>query len=78
MKSGPRALLRTKEPIYKELGLDKPDVTDEELLDALAEHPSLVQRPIVERGNRAVLGRPVDRVGPDVNAALMELSRCSG
>jgi arsenate reductase len=61
MKSGPRALLRTKEPIYKELGLDSPALTDEQLLDALAEHPSLVQRPILERGNKAVLARPVER-----------------
>ena len=61
MKSGPRALLRTKEPIYKGLGLDSPTRTDEELLNALAEHPSLVQRPIVERGNRAVVARPVEK-----------------
>ena len=61
MNSGPRALLRTKEPIYKELGLASPTRTEEELLNALAEHPSLVQRPIVERGSRAVLARPVER-----------------
>ena len=61
MKAGPRALLRTKEPKYKELGLDSPTITDEELLDALASHPTLVQRPILERGDRAVLARPVER-----------------
>jgi arsenate reductase (glutaredoxin) len=61
MREGPRALLRTKEPIYRALGLDSKELTDEQLLDALAEHPSLVQRPIVERGNRAVVARPVER-----------------
>jgi arsenate reductase (glutaredoxin) len=61
MKEGPRALLRTREPIYRDLGLDSTELTDEQLLDALVEHPSLVQRPIVERGSRAVLARPVER-----------------
>jgi arsenate reductase len=58
----PRALLRTKDPAYQELGLASPDVSDEVLLDAMAAHPTLVQRPIVERGARAVLARPAERV----------------
>ena len=54
-------VLRKKEPIYKELGLDKREVSDDELIHLMAEPPALLQRPIVERGNRAVLARPVER-----------------
>jgi arsenate reductase len=57
-----RELLRTREPAYRKLGLGRVDLTDDELLDAMAEHPELVQRPIVVRGNRAVLARPPERV----------------
>lgn len=57
-----RELLRTREPAYRELGLGRADLTDDELLDAMAEHPELVQRPIVVYGDRAVLARPVERV----------------
>ena len=58
----PRDLLRKSEPIYKELGLAKDEFGDSELIDLMIEHPDLLQRPIVERGNRAVLGRPVENV----------------
>jgi arsenate reductase len=58
----PRELLRTREPAYRELGLGRPDTTDDEILDAMAAHPELVQRPIVVRGDRAVLARPAERV----------------
>ncbi len=59
---GPRDVLRTREPAYRSLGLDEPGRSDEEILEALVEHPELLQRPIVERGDRAVLARPVERV----------------
>ena len=59
---GPRDVLRTREPAYRALGLDEPGRSDEEVLEALVEHPELLQRPIVERGDRAVLARPVERV----------------
>ncbi|HEX8136134.1 MAG TPA: ArsC/Spx/MgsR family protein [Pyrinomonadaceae bacterium] len=62
MKITPRELLRTKEPIYKELGLGKGTFTDDEIITLMAEHPDLIQRPIVERGKRAVLGRPIENV----------------
>lgn len=58
----PRDVLRTKAPQYKELGLDDPKVGDERLLELIAAHPDLLQRPIVERGDRAVLARPPERV----------------
>lgn len=56
-----REMMRTKEDLYKELGLAM--VNDEEMLiDALAEHPNLIERPILIDENRAVIGRPVEKV----------------
>jgi arsenate reductase (glutaredoxin) len=60
--SGPREILRTREPLVKELGLDDPEVSDEQLIAQMVAHPQLVQRPIVVSGDRAVLARPVERV----------------
>ena len=57
----PRELMRTKEKIYRELGLK--DVEDEEkLIEAMAEHPKLIERPIVIRGERAVVARPETKI----------------
>ena len=64
MKMTPRELLRTSEPVYRELGLGKGEFTDDQILSLMIEHPDLIQRPIVERGNRAVLGRPTENVKP--------------
>ena len=58
---GPAEVLRVKEPIYASLALAERDVSDDELIALMAEHPELLQRPIVERGDRAVLARPVER-----------------
>jgi arsenate reductase len=58
----PADVLRTREPKVAELGLDKRLPTDDELIALMAEHPEIVQRPIVERGDRAVLARPVEKV----------------
>ena len=58
----PRELLRTSESIYRELELSKKDLSDDELISLMVKHPDLMQRPIVERGNRAVLGRPTETV----------------
>lgn len=62
MKMKPRDLLRTSEPIYRELGLGKKELSDSEIIALMVEHPDLIQRPIVERGERAVLGRPTENV----------------
>jgi arsenate reductase len=62
MKISPRDLLRKSEPIYRELGLSKDEFSDEQIIALMAEHPDLIQRPIVERGKRAVLGRPTENV----------------
>ena len=58
----PRELLRTSEPVYRELELSKIDLSDNEIIALMVKHPDLIQRPIVERGRRAVLGRPVENV----------------
>jgi arsenate reductase len=62
MKLKPRDILRTSEPIYRELGLGKGDFTDDQIVSLMVKHPDLIQRPIVERGKRAVLGRPTENV----------------
>lgn len=57
-----RDLLRTKEPVARDLGLGQEDLSDEQLLAVMVKHPDLLQRPIVVRGNKAVLGRPPENV----------------
>ena len=53
----PREGLRAKEPIAQELGLTRPDVSDDEILDAMMEHPILINRPLVETDKGARLCR---------------------
>ena len=56
-----RELFRKREPVYAELGLGEREVGDDEAIRLMAEHPQLMQRPVVVRGDRAVLARPVER-----------------
>jgi arsenate reductase len=58
----PRDGLRSKEPLAAELDLTRPDVSDDEILDAMVEHPILIERPLVETEKGARLCRPQDRV----------------
>ena len=58
----PRTLLRTGEAAYATLGLDDASLTEERLIEAMAAHPELVERPILVYGGRAVVGRPPERV----------------
>ena len=58
----PREGLRAKEPLAEELGLKRPDVTDDEVLDAMMEHPILIERPLVETPKGVRLCRPQDKV----------------
>lgn len=58
----PREGLRAKEPIAAELGLIRPDVSDDEVLDAMIEHPILINRPLVETDRGVRLCRPQDLV----------------
>jgi arsenate reductase len=62
MKMPARALLRTKEPIYKTLRLAERDLSDEEIVELMVKNPDLIQRPIVEKGARAILARPAERL----------------
>lgn len=59
-----RDLLRTSEATYKDLGLAKAELSDKEIIALMVKHPELIQRPIVERGDKAVLGRPVENIRP--------------
>lgn len=55
-------LIRTKEPLYKELKLDRKKLTDDQIIDLMVKHPDLIQRPIVEKGQKAILARPAERL----------------
>jgi len=57
-----RELFRAREPVYAELGLGDREVGDDEAIALMAQHPQLMQRPVVVRGEHAVLARPVERV----------------
>lgn len=59
--SSARELMRTKEAVYKELGLK--DVTDESaLIAAMVEHPKLIERPVLIHGEKAAIGRPPEQI----------------
>jgi arsenate reductase len=57
----PEALIRKGEDVYKEHYAGK-TLTDSQWIAAMAKHPILIERPIVVRGNRAVIGRPTQNV----------------
>ena len=57
-----REILRKDEPVAKQLGIGKKDFSDDELIALMTKHPDLIQRPIVVRGEQAVLGRPTENV----------------
>ncbi|KAG0164426.1 hypothetical protein DFQ28_008675 [Apophysomyces sp. BC1034] len=57
-----REMIRDNEPVYAERGLDNASLSDEVLLEAVVSHPVLLQRPIVVRGTRAVIGRPPEKI----------------
>lgn len=54
-------LVRKKEAIWKELYKDK-KMSEDDILNAMISHPKLIERPIVIKGNKAVIGRPTERV----------------
>ena len=62
MGMSPGKLLRRKEPTYKELQLGERDRSDDELIDLMVSHHDLIQRPIVEKGAKAILARPPERL----------------
>ncbi|EGZ51327.1 arsenate reductase [Neisseria wadsworthii 9715] len=58
----PRGMMRVKDELYKTLGLDTAELSNEQLLQAIAEHPALLERPIAIVGNRAAIGRPLNNI----------------
>ena len=58
----PRELIRTKEPEYKENGLDDKSLSDAELIEAMLRIPKLIERPIVLANDKAAIGRPPENV----------------
>lgn len=58
----PREMMRTGEAVYADLGLDNPDLSREQLLQAMADNPILIERPIVLANGKAVIGRPPETV----------------
>lgn len=58
----PRQLLRTGEEEYKALDLANPALSDAQLIDAMVQHPKLIERPILVVGDKAVIGRPPEKV----------------
>ena len=56
----PRAMMRTGEPVYAELGLG--GASNEQLVEAITRHPILLERPIFVVGERAVIARPPERL----------------
>jgi len=63
----PFEVLRKKEPIFKELNLS-PESAPDQIIKLIVEHPSLLQRPIVEFGDKAVLARPVEKAFNLINS----------
>jgi arsenate reductase len=59
---GARELLRKSEDAYKSLKLADPGLSDAKLIQAMVEHPILIERPIAVAGRRAVIGRPPEKV----------------
>lgn len=58
----PRDLMRRKETIYKELGLDDEGMSRSQLITAMVNNPKLIERPVVINGDRAALGRPPEAI----------------
>jgi len=58
----PEEILRTGEAIYKELDIKNKNLSRDELIDLMVQHPKLIERPIVVNKNKAALGRPPEQV----------------
>jgi arsenate reductase (glutaredoxin) len=60
--TGARSLLRTGEDDYKTLNLADLNLSDEQLIAAMASHPKLIERPILVAGDKAAIGRPIENI----------------
>ena len=57
-----REMMRTKDDLYRTLGLDNLNLSEQDLLAAIAQHSALLERPIVVNGKKAAIGRPPEKV----------------
>lgn len=62
MQIKPSELLRTKDDAYKKMKIKIDKLSEEEIIDLMIKNPDLIQRPIVEKGNKAILARPPERI----------------
>jgi len=62
MKMNPSELLRKNDEVYKKLKTKMKKLNEDELLDLMIANPDLIQRPIVEKGNKAILARPPEKI----------------
>ncbi len=62
MNMKPSEILRKNEKIYKELQISKKGYTEEQILDLMVKHPDLVQRPVVQKGDKVILARPPEKI----------------
>ncbi len=69
-----RELIRSKEAAYAELGLDRPELTQAALIDAMCAHPALINRPLVSSPVGTLLCRPPERVQALIDAFLAQPS----
>lgn len=67
LKLTPRELMRTKEDLYKELNL-KEEQSDKALISTMAKYPKLIERPIIIKGDSAIIGRPTEKIAQFLNS----------
>tara|TARA_B110000014_G_scaffold250854_2_gene227542 strand:+ start:3893 stop:4246 length:354 start_codon:yes stop_codon:yes gene_type:complete len=67
LNKNPRDILRKSEQKYKELKLSNKNLSDNELIEFMQKNPKLIERPIVTRGNLAIVGRPPENVFKLIN-----------
>lgn len=78
MQMSPRELMRSKEAVFTELGLDNPEVSDDKLIDAMIDNPILINRPIVVTEKGAVLCRPLERIFEVLANPVAEFTKENG
>jgi arsenate reductase len=62
MDMKPSELLRKNEKLYKDLDIKNKNYSEEKILELMIKNPDLVQRPIIEKGNKVILARPPERI----------------
>ena len=78
MQMSPRELMRSKEAVFTELGLDNPEVSDDKLIDVMIDNPILINRPIVVTEKGAVLCRPLERLFEVLANPVAEFTKENG